>query len=107
MLKLKAKPSLLIIAIALFLFALTSLIDRHGPAVTNWQFSGESPYRHARGIPVEYLQRSLPDGVCQVNDPRCGLQDHQVSALYLLADGIFWLVASTILVMSVERFRQK
>jgi hypothetical protein len=91
----------LVLAAALFLA--TSIIDRHGPAVEGWQILGEAPYRHARGVPFIYLERSLPDGVCepQAQDPGCKSQEHQLNTLYLVTDMGFWLFISGLIVASV------
>lgn len=90
------------LVLAVSLFFATSLIDRHGPAVRGWQYSGEAPYRHANGVPFIFLERSLPDGVWQPTtqppgyDPDSG---HELSLLYLVTDMVFWICFAGLIVV--------
>lgn len=50
-----------------------------------------------------YLQRSLPDGVCEVKDPLCKLQNHQINILFFVADAAFWIIVAGLGVEGLSR----
>ncbi len=93
-----------VVVLAVALFGATSLIDMHGPAVSGWQYSDEAPYRHAKGVPLMYLQRSLPDGVWQTNN-RLG-QSHYFNNFNLAFDAVFWLLVSGAAVTTYSLLRK-
>lgn len=91
---------LVVIVLAVALFGVTSLIDRHGPALSDSQLERVAPYRHAKGVPLMYLQRSVPDGVWQT-DERLG-NGHYFNDFNLVFDAVFWLLIAngTVLIYS-------
>jgi hypothetical protein len=109
--KQKAVFTVLVVTLATALFVGSSLVPRNGNALTNGDPSqGMSTHRDVRGMPLVFLKRSIGDGQCDVKDlgqgkcdPDLGNEPHEVVAVPLAIDVIFWTLLATIPAMLLVR----
>jgi hypothetical protein len=97
--------------LALALLSVTSLIPLKGSYLLNAAEEHDATHRDVRGIPFVFLKRSYEDGECEVansNSITCLTPDvdmgHTTRYGYLVADFIFWIILSGVLVEISTRY---